>query len=132
MSSGFGPGFQDIRSRLYRAEYAAITLAIIAYLVWRTFYSGGIAWLQVVFWVVFPDLVSFIAIGLSSKRKEWPPWGADVYDLCHTVLVWGAAFGASWGILGGIYWPLMGWLGHITADRAVGYGLRARPPAGHA
>jgi hypothetical protein len=130
LSSGFGPGFQDARSKLYRAEYAAITLAIVAYLAWRTFYLGGVDWLQVVFWVVFPDLVSFVAIGLSSKRKEWPTWGANLYNFFHTILVWGVVFAASWGVLGGPYWPLFGWLVHITADRTIGYALRAHPSPG--
>lgn len=126
MSSGFGPGFQDSRSRLYRAEYATLSLAIVAYLIWRSVYLGGIDWLVVIFWAVFPDLVAFIPIGMSSKRREWPAWGADLYNFFHTVLVWGAAFGATWAILGVVYWPLFGWLGHITTDRAVGYALRAR------
>jgi len=50
MKGGFGPGFQDARSGLYRAEYAAITLAVLSYLVWRTVHGGGVDWLQVAFW----------------------------------------------------------------------------------
>src|SRR5690348_16067476 len=106
MSSGFGPGFQDARSKLFRAEYAAFSLAIVSYLVWRSIYLGGIDWLQVIFWVAFPDLVSFIPIGGSSKRKDWPSWGPDLYNFFHTMLTWGVAFVLSWIILGQIYWPL--------------------------
>jgi hypothetical protein len=125
MSSGFGPGFQDARSKLFRLEYAAASIAIVGYLVWRSVYLGGVDWLQVIFWVAFPDLASFIPIGASSKRREWPPWGAKLYNVFHTVLIWGIAFAASWLALGVVYWPLFGWLGHITVDRAVGYTLRA-------
>jgi len=125
MSSGFGPGFQDARSVLYRTEYFAISFVIFGYLLWRSLYVGGVDWLQVIFWVVFPDLVSFIAIGLSSRRREWPSWGPSVYNSFHTILVWGAAFGVSWAAFGVVYWPLFGWLGHITVDRASGYALRA-------
>jgi hypothetical protein len=125
MSSGFGPGFQDARSKFFRLEYAAASIAIVGYLVWRSLYLGGVDWLQVIFWVVFPDLASFIPIGASSKRREWPPWGAKLYNVFHTVLTWGLAFAASWLALGVVYWPLFGWLGHITVDRAVGYTLRA-------
>jgi hypothetical protein len=125
MSSGFGPGFQDARSKLFRLEYAAASIAIVGYLVWRSVYLGGVDWLQVIFWVVFPDLASFIPIGASSKRREWPPWGAKLYNVFHTVLIWGLAFAASWLALGVVYWPLFGWLGHITVDRAAGYTLRA-------
>ena len=32
---GFGPGFQSAGSRLYRAEYALATVAILAYLSYR-------------------------------------------------------------------------------------------------
>jgi hypothetical protein len=97
--SGFGPGFQDARSWPFRAEYSAVLVAIVAYLVWRTFYFGGVDWLQVIFWVVFPDLVSFVAIGASLKRREWPTWGADFYNLFHTILTVGACLRRNLGSL---------------------------------
>jgi|GEM_PF-2484386 len=125
LSQGFGPGFQDARSRLYRVEYAALSISIFAYLTWRSIYLGGVDWLQLVFWVVFPDLISFVAIGASSKRREWPSWGPNLYNAFHTILIWGAVFVVVWAMLGVAYWPLFGWLGHITVDRALGYGLRS-------
>jgi hypothetical protein len=64
--SRFGPDFQDARSWLFRAEYSATLVAIVAYLIWRTFYIGGVDPLQVIFWVAFPDSVSLIVIGASS------------------------------------------------------------------
>jgi|SRR5450759_576941 hypothetical protein len=121
----FGPGFQEASSKLYKAEYAAVTAAILAYLVYRWLYLGGLDWASTVFWIVFPDLSAFIPIGLSSKRKEWPAWGSYLYNISHTVLAWGLASVAVWFVLGTPYWPILGWLGHITADRAVGYGLRS-------
>lgn len=121
----FGPDFQAAGSKLYKAEYAAATLAILAFLVYRWLYQGGLDWPSTVFWILFPDLVAFIPIGLSSKRKEWPAWGSYLYDVSHTVLVWGLAFAFSWLALGAPYLPLLGWVGHITADRALGYGLRS-------
>jgi hypothetical protein len=99
----------------------------LSLLAWRAVYSGGVDWVQVVFWVLFPDLVAFTGIGLSSKRREWPPWGSNLYNLFHTTLLWGACFLLSWAAFGAPYWPLLGWLGHITADRAMGYALRTRP-----
>jgi hypothetical protein len=84
----FGPGFQTAGSRLYRLEYAAATLAILAYLVYRWLHLGGLDWPSTVFWIVFPDLVAFIPIGLSSMRKEWPAWGSYIYNISHTALVW--------------------------------------------
>jgi hypothetical protein len=33
---------------------------------------------------------------------------------------------AIWSIMSGaVQWPLLGWAGHVTADRSVGYYLRA-------
>ncbi len=122
--SGFGPGFQDASSKTYRAEYAAATIALLSYLIWRSLYMGGVDWLQTAFWAVFPDLAAFIPIGASSRRRQWPSWGANLYNAFHTVLVWVLAFSSTWLLFGSIYWPIFGWLGHITADRALGYGLR--------
>ena len=123
---GPGPGFQPATSRLYRAEYAAISLALLAYLVYRSLYLGGLGWPETIFWLLFPDLVAFIPIGLSRK-KGWPPWGSYLYNTFHTVLLWGLAFVASWLFLGGPYWPILGWLVHITGDRSLGFGLRSNP-----
>ena len=123
--NGFGPGFQGASSRLYRLEYAAATLAILGYLVYRWLHLGGLDWPSTVLWIIFPDLVAFIPIGLSSKSKEWPSWGSYLYNASHTALAWGLVFGALWLVLGAPYWPILGWLGHITADRAIGYGLRS-------
>jgi hypothetical protein len=100
--------------------------AILGYLLWRSFYAGGIDWLQVAFWAIFPDLAAFLPIGLSSKSREWPSWGSGVYNSFHTYLTWGTVFVVSWAAFGAVYWPLFGWLGHITVDRAVGYGLRLK------
>ena len=122
---GFGPGFQPSGSKLYRAEYAAATAAILGYLIYRWLHMGGLDWPSTIFWILFPDLVAFIPIGLSSKRKEWPRWGSYLYNVAHTVLTWGLAFAVLSVALGTPYWPILGWLGHITADRAVGYGLRS-------
>ncbi len=122
--SAFGPGFQDPQSRTYRAEYAVATITLLSYLIWRSLYFGGVDWLQTAFWAVFPDLAAFIPIGASSNRRAWPSWGANLYNSFHTVLVWGLAFSSTWVFFGSIYWPIFGWLGHITADRALGYGLR--------
>ncbi len=125
MSGGFGPGFQGVGSRLYRAEYAAASLVIVSYLVWRTFYGGGVDWLPLAFWAVFPDLAAFIPMAASPERRQWPSWGASLYNVFHTVVIWGAVFAAAWLAAGSVYLPLLGWLLHITTDRAVGYYLRA-------
>jgi hypothetical protein len=126
-SKGFGPGYQGAGSRLYRAEYGAISIAIIGYLIWRGMFIGGVDVLQTFFWILFPDLVSFVPIGLSSKQREWPLWGAYLYDIGHNMIGWGVVFVVFWFAFGVPSWPLFGWLGHITVDRAIGYGLRELP-----
>jgi hypothetical protein len=73
----FGPEFMSAGSRLYRAEYGAVSIAIVAYLVWRGVFLGGVGIFATVFWALFPDLVAFIPIGLSPKRREWPRWGSE-------------------------------------------------------
>ncbi len=120
-----GPGFQGAKSRLYRAEYALITIAIIVFLVWRYLYaSGTLNILEFILWIIFPDLAAFIPIGVASKKGVWPNWGASLYNFFHTILVWTAIFAVTWIILRTPHWELLGWLGHITTDRAVGYALR--------
>ncbi len=127
VKKGFGPEFLEAGSRLYRAEYAAISIAIIGYLAWRSLFLGGIDILQTVFWALFPDLTAFIPIGLASKRREWPRWGAYLYDAIHNIITWGSGFMMVSIAFGVPSWPLFGWLAHITVDRTVGYGLRRLP-----
>jgi hypothetical protein len=86
-------------------------------------------WLQVVFWVIFPDLAAFIPIAASSERRQWPSWGASLYNVFHTAVVWVAVFALAWLAMGSIYLPLLGWLLHITTDRTAGYYLRVTSSA---
>ena len=125
--SGFGPPFQKAQSRLYLAEYALLTVVILGIIVWRYTQSPSLVFIgEVVFFALFPDLAAFIPIWLSSSKREWPSWGASVYNFFHTILVWALVFGVTYLVFKTPRWELLGWLGHITADRAVGYGLRQR------
>src|SRR2546428_6449600 len=122
-----GPGFLRLNSIAYRLEMLLITIILLVVLFyWRLFVVKDLNLLGTVFWIIFPDLASFIPIGLAMRgAKEWPSWGPVVYNLFHTLLVWIPVF-AIWSILSGaVQWPLLGWAGHITADRSVGYYLRA-------
>jgi hypothetical protein len=126
----WGPGFLRLNSWVYRAEYAAATLAILVLLFgWRWIILRDFPWpslLLTVFWAAWPDLAAFLPIGLASKgSRHWPSWGPALYNSVHNLLVWGAVF-LLWSFLSGqIAWPLLAWAGHITADRAVGFYLRA-------
>ena len=122
-----GPGFLRLNSMAYRLEMLLITIILLIVLFyWRLFVVKDLNLLATVFWIVFPDLASFIPIGLAMRRaKEWPHWGPGLYNFFHTLLVWIPVF-AIWSMSSGaIQWPLLGWAGHITADRSVGYYLRA-------
>jgi hypothetical protein len=122
-----GPGFLRLNSLAYRLEMLLITIVILVVLFyWRLFVVKDLNLLATVFWIIFPDLASFIPIGLAMRRaKEWPIWGPRLYNFFHTFLISIPVF-AVWSILSGeVQWPLLGWAGHITADRSVGYYLRA-------
>ncbi len=122
-----GPGFLRLNSIAYRLEMLLITIILLIVLFyWRLFVVKDLNLLSTVFWIVLPDLASFIPIGLAMRgAKEWPHWGPGLYNFFHTLLVWIPVF-AIWSMSSGaIQWPLLGWAGHITADRSVGYYLRA-------
>jgi hypothetical protein len=128
----WGPGFLRLNSAWYRAEYAAATVAILVIVFgWRWLLLhdlSGPQLLLTVFWAVWPDLLAFVPIGIASRgAKGWPSWGPTVYNLAHNFLVWGAVF-VAWSIATGqVVGALLAWAGHITADRASGYYLRASP-----
>ncbi len=121
----FGPKNLDTGSRLFRIEYAVISLGILAYSIWIAIYGQGLDILQFIFWGVFPDLVAFIPIGLAMKKtKKWPSWGSNLYNSVHHVGLWAIVFVALLVILQRPNWALLGWIFHINVDRAVNYSLR--------
>jgi hypothetical protein len=113
---------------LHVVEYVVIALAL-----------AGAAWLRggelgSAFWVllVAPDAGLVVAplFGRMPGRGMIPPRAVPIYNLGHTytipIVVWLAL--AFTDIAP---WPLLGWLIHISADRALGYGLRG-PDGGQA
>jgi len=105
---------------------AVLTTGLIAILVWR-FVVGDLNVVATIFWFLWPDLVAFVPIGVAVRGgREWPSWGPGLYNVAHTFLVVVPVI-AVWSIVaGGIEWAILGWAGHISLDRAVGYYLRAR------
>ena len=106
---------------IHVVEYAVLALAF-----------AGAAYVQrdqlgVLFWVLLvgPDigLVVAPALGPMPGRGRLPPRAVPVYNALHTytlpVLFWIGAWAVAIGP-----WPLLGWLIHISADRALGFGLR--------
>jgi len=126
----WGPGFLRLNSGVYRAEYAAATVAILVVLfgwrwaILREFPLSSL--LLTIFFAIWPDLAAFVPIGLGSRGSgAWPSWGPALYNSVHNFLLWGAVFVIWSAATGEIAWPLLAWAGHITADRAAGYYLRA-------
>ena len=113
---------------LHAVEYAAIAL-VLAGVAWLRFGELGSA-----FWVflVAPDIGLVVAplFGPMPGRGAIPPRAVPIYNLGHTytipLLVWVAVLFTSLAP-----WPLLGWLIHISADRALGFGLRG-PDGGQA
>lgn len=126
----WGPAFLRLSSWPYRLEYGIATVALLGLLFgWRLVVLHALdpteSVLSIV-WFVGPDLVAFLPIGIASRtRGTWPKWGSTLYNVPHSLLTWAAVFG-TWSLLAhGVVWPLLGWAGHITMDRAAGFQLRA-------
>ena len=126
----WGPGFLRLNSWPYRLEYAVATgLIVLLLFVWRLWILRSLSptdLLLTLFWAAWPDVLAFVPIGLRARgSRGWPKWGPTLYNAGHSLLVWAAVF-ALWSILErGVPWPMLAWAGHITADRAVGFHLRA-------
>ena len=109
-------------------EYATIALVL-----------AGVAYVQrdqlgVVFWalLVGPDVGLVVAplLGPMPGGGRLPRRAVPIYNAFHTVtvpvLLWLVTLAA-----GAEPWPLLGWFIHISADRALGFGLRG-PDGGQA
>jgi len=106
---------------IHAVEYAviAVALAVVAWL------RGGE--LGVAFWIllVAPDVGLVVAplLGRMPGRGAIPPRAVPIYNVAHTytvpLLIWLALLFTNVAP-----WPLLGWLIHISADRALGFGLR--------
>ena len=106
---------------IHVAEYAVLTLAFAGAAYVQRDQLGALFWIL----LVGPDLGLVIApaFGPMPGRSRLPPRAAPVYNAFHTytipVLLWVGAWAA-----GIAPWPLLGWMIHISADRALGFGLR--------
>ena len=109
-------------------EYAVIAL-VLAYVAWlRSAELGPVFWIL----LVAPDIGLVVAplLGPMPGRGAISARAVPIYNLSHTftipVLLWLVAL-----VAGIAPWPLVGWLIHISADRALGFGLRG-PDGGQA
>jgi hypothetical protein len=105
---------------------ATVTILVVLFY-WRLLVARDLDVVLTLFWFAWPDIGAFLPIGLAMRRtRSWPAWGSNVYNVLHSFLPWAAVFALWSAAVGAIVWPLLGWAGHITADRASGYYLRAR------
>ena len=113
---------------IHIVEYAVIAAAL-----------AGLAWLRdgelgAAFWIllVAPDVALVVAplLGPMPGRGAIPARAVPIYNLAHTytvpVMFWIALLFTDIAP-----WPLLGWLIHISADRALGFGVRG-PDGGQA
>src|SRR2546428_3605451 len=71
-----GPGFLRPNSLAYRLEMLLITIILLIVLFyWRLFVVKDLNLLATVFWIIFPDLASFIPIGLAMRGPRNGPVG---------------------------------------------------------
>ncbi len=91
----WGPAFLKLSAWPYRAEMAVLTLALAVLLsYWRLIVVGDLDVLATLFWILRPDLASFLPIGLAMRGgTSWPGWGPSLYNVFHTFLVWAPVFG---------------------------------------
>jgi hypothetical protein len=113
---------------LHVIEYAVIAL-VLAYVAWlRGAELGPVFWIL----LVAPDIGLVVAplLGPMPGRGAISARAVPIYNLGHTftipIAVWVAL---SFTTIAP--WPLLGWLIHISADRALGFGLRG-PDGGQA
>lgn len=106
---------------IHLIEYAVLAAVFTAVAIVQRDVLGPVFWV----FLIGPDLGLVVApaFGPMPGRGRIPPRAAPVYNAFHTltlpVLLWIAST-----IAGIAPWPLLGWLIHITADRALGFGLR--------
>ncbi len=70
----FGPDFARLSAWPYRLEMALAFLGLLVVLFyWRLFVVGDLDVPVTVFWLLWPDLLAFIPIGLAMRKTTtWP------------------------------------------------------------
>jgi hypothetical protein len=112
-------------AKAQRALYAALTVLLLASVVFEATRHGAGYWAIALF-AVAPDLPLLFGAGPGLEKGQLHPRAVGPYNLVHRC--WGPvavlALAAS-GVLG-IGWFVGGltWALHIALDRSLGYGLR--------
>ncbi len=117
------PPYAPVGHWLYRVEYAALALGILAALYARATLFHDLDVGMTVLLALMPDVV-FLAILPTMKGGHWPSWGTAAYNFTHHYITWAALMLAAFLYTGALYWPLWAWAFHISVDRAIGFNLR--------
>jgi hypothetical protein len=113
-----------MRARIiHHSEYLALTLILIGAAIWQ---KGQItAWFW--FWLVAPDLFGLVPaflFGAPPAKGSLPPRAVWLYNFWHNFTLPAVLWIALLLLFSENPWPLLGWLLHVAADRALGFGLR--------
>ena len=109
---------------IHHVEYGVLFVVLVGLAVWQR--DELVAW---VFWplLLAPDGLGYGPAPLMGKVPEkgaLPPRGVWLYNLWHNyVLPLGIGVGMT-VVTSAVPWSLLGWLIHVTLDRALGFGLR--------
>lgn len=102
---------------LYRLEWSILTLVALVLAIGHVAWHDPLSISLVVACAILPD----VPLALFGYAK---PWVFVLYNLTHSLAIWGAITTLAF-ILGWQWrWALLIWLVHISLDRAFGYALR--------
>ncbi|WP_419994525.1 DUF4260 family protein [Streptomyces boninensis] len=122
---------RTVTRRIARVAWAANALFWAAFAVLEGINHGALAYTLAAVFLIAPDLTFLVAARDSARTApgQLPPRAVPYYNTAHRALIplalmalytftpieWAPAFAA-----------LCGWMAHISADRAFGYGLRTK------
>ncbi|NUT95396.1 MAG: DUF4260 family protein [Saccharothrix sp.] len=113
-----------------RVAWAALAVFLLAFIVLEVVNHGGPALVAALLFLIAPDLTMVIGASTSTGKGKQSPKAVPYYNFMHrpwiplaVLVVYSAGGLGDWVPL---FTAALGWLAHIAADRAFGYGLRAR------
>lgn len=115
-----------------RVALAATTVLLVAAMVYEMVAHGGFTYLTGPVGLIGPDLAFLAGIGQQAGHGLLPRRAVGVYNLVHRpwlplVLVLVVSLDGQTNAQAAPYFVAgLGWLAHITMDRAAGFRLRDR------
>jgi hypothetical protein len=115
-----------------RVGLAAATVLLVAAMVYEMVAHGGFTYLTGPVGLIGPDLAFLAGIGQQAGHGLLPRRAVGVYNLVHRpwlplILVLVVSLDGQTNAQAAPYFVAgLGWLAHITMDRAAGFRLRAK------